>query len=255
MAVGSMDCRPRECPDHRQQIIAMQLERQTAKARWLRADIQPNAPAPDREKTEKRPQSHFVEPYRFETADRAELMQTLQTNRLGDEPGRRLFVAALEFEIGNFLQAAVDTPQPDPPKPQAAPAALERIGEAAAALASLLEAIDDETREPLTQALARSDRYGRSYNQRYLEQLRSELLSVQDACALAPPEEPPAAASEGQLSEPFIVSLAETYRECFEIQPTPAKTGPFYRVARKILEITGLPVRLDQKLLKAVLER
>ena len=231
----------------------MQLERQTAKARWLRADIQPNAPASDREKTEKRPQSHFVEPYRFEAPDRAELMQTLQTNGLGDEPGRRLFVAALEFEIGNFLQAAAEAPQPDPPKPQAAPAALERIGQAAAALAGLLEAIDDKAREPLTEALARSDRYGRGYDQRYLRQVQNELRLLEVACTLPSPAEPTAPSPDEELSTSFVASLAETYRECFEVQPTSTKTGPFNRVARKILALTGLPVRLEQKLLKAAL--
>lgn len=233
----------------------MELEHQTTKSRWLRTAVQPTQPAKDRDGSEKRAESYFVEPYRFEPADRAELLQTLQANRLGDDSGRRLFVDALEFEIGNLLQAAARAPQPSAAPPQGPPADLSRIGQAAAALVDLLQAVDGRTREALTQALTRRDRYVRGYDQRYLRQLQNELDLVQQACALEPPEEPPILASDQRLSERFVASLAETYRECFDIQPTSAKTGPFNRVARKILDLTGLPVRLDQKTLKAALAR
>jgi len=234
----------------------MELERQTAKGRWLRADIPPSEEAEADDEPKKRPRSHFVEPYRFEGPARAELMQTLQATGLGDESSRRLFVAALEFEIGNFLQEAAEIPQPDTARTQLPPSRpLERIGQAAATLARLLETAESKTREALTQALGRSDRYGRGYDQRYLQQLQNELECLQQACALEPPAESHAPVADRRLSEPFVVSLAETYRECFEIQPTSAKTGPFSRVARKILELTGLPVHFDQKLLKAALAR
>ena len=78
---------------------------------------------------------------------------------------------------------------------------------------------------------------------------------LEEACARPPAAQPPAPSPDQQLSESFVASLAETYRECFEVQPTPAKTGPFNRVAQKILALTGLPVHLDQKLLKAVVGR
>lgn len=233
----------------------MELERQTTKSRWLRTALQPAQAGRDRGKSEERPESYFVEPYRFQPTEQAELMQTLQADRLGDEASRRLFIAALEFEIGNFLQAVAEAPQPSRPKPDAAAEALARIGQAAATLAGLLETVHGRTREALIQVLAESDRYGRSYDQRYLQQLQHELELVTQACAVTPPAEPPMAKLDQPLGEPFVATLAETYRECFEIQPTSAKTGPFVRVVRKVLDLTGLPLRLDPKMLKAALAR
>jgi hypothetical protein len=234
----------------------MELEQQTAKAHWLRADVQPREDAPVQDQPVERTQSHFVEPYRFEGAARAELMHTLEASGLGDEPSRRLFVAALEFEIGNLLQQAMPPPEPHRPEPDPVLVALERIGQRASALIGLLEAADSDIRKALTRALGKGDRYRRSYNQRYLQELENELRSLEQACAPErPPTESSAPAADRQFSESFIASLAETYRECFEVQPTIPKTGPFSRVARKILQLTGLPVRFDQKLLKVVLAR
>lgn len=204
---------------------------------------------------------HFVEPVRLDQRQRASLLQALKGLRVGDTFGREIFLAAIEYDLANYQQQAASEP-PAParePAPQPAPGAEdETLGQLAAAIQSVCEqidALDEAARTNLLQDLHQGDRFQRSYDARYLSELRCELELLGQACTstpvAAPSSGPVALSASGRQ---LISRLADAYADCFETKPTTAPDGAFAQLLTHLFQITAIALPTDESALKQALD-
>ena len=142
-----------------------------------------SAPASEQAKT-----SRFLEPYRFNTDGRSSLLRTLEEEKLGDDSSRRLFVAALEYEIGAFRQLEEQAVALAAPPPRATERSgadgLEKMRKAAITLGDLLAQAPERTLDDLQKTLHETDSFCRIYDTRYVKSLRCEVQRVATACEM-----------------------------------------------------------------------
>jgi hypothetical protein len=206
--------------------------------------------------------SPFVAPYRFAAGKRQALLQTLGDEGLGDAASRRLFVAALEYEIGAFRRAypgldpntvpndaAAAVPYPVAVEPAADTLELRSLQVAARGLLTALEAVAAPVDADLLTGLAAADRFARHYDSTYLDCLRAALGHLADACEPPPaPSREVAPAPTTETGRRFVALLAHSYTECFDRAPSSAADDPFARLVQAIARLTGVVVPNDAEI-------
>ena len=233
----------------------MELEQQFTRTRLIRTTGTAKNRSNKSAKPGSQKKSHFVEPYRFDTEKRATLMKTLQECKLGDGEGQRLFVTALEFELGAIRQMSSERTQSAPTAAATAEPQLEAVAQAAHGLQERLGELVPERREQLVRSLTNSDRFKRIYGADYLQELSSELVRLTAACAVDAPVQPISdPQADEETSARFYAMLANAYTECFDQAPSASRSAPFLKVARSVIELTDICVRSDSGFVEACLE-
>lgn len=203
----------------------------------------------------------FVQPYRLSEAQRAEMFAPLEQNGIGDDESRRLFAAALEYDLASCRQltdleddtAPVEGHQAAEQRDEA----IAEIAKTAQRLAQQIEQLEGEASQRLQRGLEDADRFQRSYGEKYLESLRCELLRVAGTGGLpempekTAPHEPPIPDDARR----FILRAADAFEACFELTPTTEPDSAFRTAIEAIVAATGIRVPTDVSSLTRALER
>jgi len=228
---------------------------------WVRDIPSPETkPARSRVKPSSDGKKRFVEPRRLTDPQRKALLAELQAAQVGDAEGRELFAAALEYDLARFQELPLDqkpAPEPSEPKAPEPDATLQRLTEAAGALADRLSNLDEATRETLAAALTQADRFRRGYGTEYLHVIREELLRIAGAAPKkeAPPQpRKPKASPPSESARQFIQRVADAFSDCFEAKPTLEGGGTFATVLKAIINATGVHIPTDPHVLKEILK-
>ncbi len=204
------------------------------------------------ESTQESAMTSFIEPFNFAETERETLEKLLRQQRISDEEGHQLLIAATEYEIALCRDSAAKYAREQPPAaPQQQPGSSDNgdhpVATAATALATLLRQMPEGLRRQITDHLSRTDPLGRDYGEGFLSCLPSELERIAAACAnptpTPTPEEEivdsPAEALPGYMQK-FVLQMAEIYSECLETEPTAESSGPFYRYMECITDYGDL---------------
>ncbi|MFB1486458.1 MULTISPECIES: hypothetical protein [unclassified Thiocapsa] len=259
----------------------------------------PQAEPPDerpRNALKRTKKAHFLEPYRLSESGRAALLACLTDQAVGDPESRELFAAAVEYGIASCRASTKDAPTPalpavstapdthataqNPANPAAMPAPnpsapLLALAETARLLVRRLGALEERSREAITDRLRGSDPFNRVHDQAYLDAVCREVERIAEAASnlldaplaplpVSPPVSPsaatpaPAAAAHpddplGETARRLVRRSADAYEACFE---TKAETGagyPFIPVLRLIAEDAGIALPAEDARLLAVL--
>ena len=202
----------------------------------------------------------FVEPFRFSDSDRADLERMLGKHKAGDGEGRRLLIAATEYEIGLYLDEAVRHPRRKSKIEKARVSAgstdadLQPIASAAVTLVDLLKASSEASQHRIKTSLSASDPLGRDYGDRFLSCLATELERLAESCRQTGEEEVPNPEPLPGFAQTFLHQMREIYTECLEIQPTAAADEPFYQYLNAISEIGGIGAFHTETVLRELLK-
>ena len=193
----------------------------------------------------------FVEPFRFEDNDSSRLERLLEEHAAGDSEGRRLLIAASEYEIGLCLDAGLREATRESEPEIAGPimtkpedSALPPIASAARTLSGLLQASPRETAQRIQAGMSAADPLGRSYGEGFLCCLVTELERLADCCSEGISGDEPCALALPEPMRNFLQQMQDIYTECLEIEPTAAADGTFYQYLSAItalVEIGPLP--------------
>jgi hypothetical protein len=190
--------------------------------------------------------SRFIDPVHLDEHQKSEICKALKRKQVGDEMGRQIFVAAVEYQLSAFSDQLV---RGDIPAPAHAPAprdrALEQIllavEEQARMLSDLLLQIPQPSRPALVRVLTAQDERGRAYDEHYLSELVCEIDRLRNACGtMTAVTETPQPGPDPESSRGFVHQLAGVFSECFEQTPTAAEDGPFRACLMVLEEYTGL---------------
>ncbi|WP_089727665.1 hypothetical protein [Candidatus Thiosymbion oneisti] len=206
--------------------------------------------------------TRFIEPYRFDSEQRAAILSRLQERSIGDEESRSLFVAALEYDLASCgwlttpgqRPATSDHQENDPDLDAAAMAALVETAEK---LVQELANLDTATSLRLQQGLESTDHLRRGDGGDCLETLLGELRRVVNvgrslgrlAGSVAPR---PAYSDEARR---FVLRVADAFEDCFELAPDTRSDSPFPIALDAIVTATDIAVPTDQDALTRILGR
>lgn len=209
------------------------------------------------EKAKKSKGSRFVGATHLDDDQKARIFRALKKNQVGDEIGRQIFIAAVEYQISAFAQSLELRVEPERDASllnAALEKALKAIVEKTRVLSALLRDLPDSARTRLTSTLSTQDRRGRGYDQRYLCELGLEIDRLERACtAAADVAEPDTAGPDPASSRAFVAKLAEIYSECFETAPTAEENGPFRASLQILRDVTGLVIGTEPAFIVQVL--
>jgi hypothetical protein len=228
------------------------------RAYWVRSTIalplDDGKPSPPKRPAGKR----FVEPYRLTDEQRARLVAPLEEKKIGDDEGRTLFAAAMEYDLAG-CRALAETAPTSIPAPPPAPAerdpALSALAAAAQALAEGLAALEPTAAGRLLAGLKEADRFKRDYGADYLDAISGELARIA-AAAEAPvaAPKPPKPAPVPEEAKRFVLRAADAFRDCFEQKPTAQPESPFIVALEAIVAATAIPIPTDPRTLAQILE-
>jgi len=268
---------------------------------WMRTrigrpqpEIQRVAAKPDAKASEAadgRSAKRFVEPFQFDDAQRAAIIETLAGDGVGDDTAREIFVGAIAYDLA-VLKAAAEKPAPEPkqetPDSSAAPAepapkpalvppvpSVHPLAGAARALAVEIGGLSEQDRQRLGEALRTSDPFGRPHDASYLTAVLAEIQRIAEAAERIAPSPPETAPAPGPAekkpvlvrarpkppSEPsaaaiaFIRHAASVYEQCFDAAPTAKASDPFAHVLAAIAKATGIPLPRQAQVLRQALEK
>ena len=233
----------------------------------------------------------FVEPFQFDDAQRAAIIETLAGDNIGDDTAREIFVGAIAYDLA-VLKAAAEPPAPEPkqeaPTASAAPAepapkpalvapvpSVPPLAGAARALAAEIGGLSEQDRQRLGEALRASDPFGRPHDANYLTAVLAEIQRIAEAAdriAPSPAEtapapgpaekkpapvrmrpKPPSAPSPAAIA--FIRHAASVYEQCFDTAPTAKASDPFAHVLAAITKAAGVPLPRQTQALRQALEK
>ncbi len=197
--------------------------------------------------------SGFVEPYQPDAEQRSAIRRVLDELDISDDEGRRIFMLALEYEIGAFQQVVLEHLEPVEETVPAADEGLGDIAQTAKQLLELLDAASAETSTRILQSMADADIFNRIADTRYLASLRCEIDRLACACERGMSSDHRPRNPADEAGRRFIDMLANIYSECFEAKPTPEPSEPFARILGTIVEQTALPVRFDEGFVREIL--
>jgi len=210
--------------------------------------------------------SRFVDPCHFSPEDKAALEQLLADAGIGDDEGRKLFVTAVEFEVGGLRSAlrketesAAQIPAPVVQHPPSkAQIELLQLGQSAAHFKSLLESTHKTARQRLGDMLSASDPFGREHGPGYLQHLAVELERISRACeGLEPVAEPEPATPEpviGPIAGKLVRQVARIYDECLEADPEKGGVETLAAVLGLIAGCTQLAIPAQKDVILDVLK-
>jgi hypothetical protein len=263
----------------------------------------PDAPPPNALKRTKK--AHFLEPYRLSESARAALLGCLTDRAIGDPESRELFAAAVEYGIASCRASTKETratekpvaaTKPDVPpvekpaartaaKPSLAPAmepppksnaTFSALAETGLLLVRELRALDDRSREAISDRLRASDPFDRVHDQAYLDAICREVERIVEAASVvldapkpAPPVSPPVSPSLaapapaapphpedpiGATARRLVRRIADAYEACFETKAETDAGYAFIPVLRLIAEDAGITLPAQDARLLAVLQ-
>ncbi len=211
--------------------------------------------------------SRFVDPCHFGPQDKAALEELLADAGIGDDEGRKLFVTAVEYEVGSLRpalqQEAESAPPPAPAPvvehpPSKAQIELLQLGQSAAQLKTLLAGTHKTARKRLCEILSATDPFGREHGAAYLEHLELELGRISAACAESEPAAEPEStirkAVPGATAGKLIKQVARIYDECLEADPGENDAQALIAVLRLIRDCTGLPIPCEPEAVQGLLD-
>jgi hypothetical protein len=249
--------------------------------------------------------AHFLEPYRLSESARAALLACLTEQAVGDPESRELFAAAVEYGIARCRASTKEPRAAEKPvaatkpdvrpveKPDAQPAAkpavtpaTEPTPESNAPFAALAEtgrllvrglgALDDRSREAISDRLRASDPFDRAHDQAYLDAVCREVERIVEAASVlldapkpSPPVSPPVSPSVatpaaaapphpedpiGETARRLVPRIADAYEACFEIKAETDAGYAFITVLRLIAEDAGITLPAEDARLLAVLQ-
>jgi hypothetical protein len=208
--------------------------------------------------------SRFVGATHLDEKQKLDIEKELKRRRIGDEMGRQIFVAAVEYQISAFADQLVrsdDAPRAKPP-PRPRDRALEQIliavEEQARLLSELLLQVPKPSMPQLARVLAAQDERGRNYDEGYLCELGGEIDRLRRACsAMTSIEEPmdtaPDTGPDPETSSGFVRKLAGIFAECFEQDPNAAADGPFRACLEVLDQMTPYVIGHDPDFLSRIL--
>lgn len=260
----------------RTEVPSMRLEENITNPRLLRkrqakpavpgsASVQseprpdPESASPPEPKLAAVPVSHFVTPTHLDDSKKKALLKRLKRAKVGDETGRQIFVAALEYQLTELANdvaghhARLAAAEPDP-----AADALTRLDAAIAQLVDLIENLPDEARARLAGFLEDRDPYKRGYGPGWFEALSAEFGRLRDAVehAGADGDEPCINHDlDSAISVAFLARLSGVFDECFDASPDASPRGPFATAVKALCEVVGLKLDCHAELLTEALEK
>lgn len=214
----------------------MRLEHQITHPRLLRKAARGDGPAKATagDAADGRKASRFVDATLIDQERKAAILSALQQRQIGDELGREIFVAAVEYQLTAFAHhlasAPLPTPEPDP--------GLQVAAERAQAFVSLLEHLPEKARRLLAERLAETGEGRQTAGQDRLCELGCEIAHLERACRSAAEAPQPAAGPELEL----VGQLARAFAACFEETPSAAPDGAFATTLQVLVEQTGLAI-------------
>jgi hypothetical protein len=227
---------------------------------WVRRGLSPSAGKERASASRAKGGKRFVEPYRLSDAQRAVILGHLEEQGVGDPESRRLFAAAMEYDLAG-CQVLVEPPgAAREPAPQPGPndEALAALAETARSLADQLSRFDAQTAQRLRQGLGETDRFKRTYGEGYLSCLRQELLRIGSACEADTPRREVAAERAPEVNEVarrFVARAASAFGECFELKASSEQGSPFTQALEAIAAATGMRFPADQRTLADILHQ
>lgn len=189
--------------------------------------------------------SRFVEPYQINADQRLVIKRLLDNLDISDEEGRRLFMLALEYELGTYQQVVIEHLQQPLEVAEPTEEKLGEIAKAAEQLSNLLNTASDETRSNILEGMTGADIFNRIADTGYLRSLQCELDRLAAACDLGLESSRQQQGPLTDASRKFITMLANIYIQCFEAAPTPGSDEPFSHILNTVVEQAGLQVRTD----------
>jgi hypothetical protein len=224
---------------------------------WVRTGISPSTAGDQAARSGSPGGKRFLQPYRLSDAQRAEMLAPLEAMGVGDEASRQLFAAALEYDLascpGLAGAAAVGARRERQQTTAEKDAAIAEIAMAAQRLAQQLEHLEGAASARLQRAMEDADRFRRSYDARYLDSLRCELLRLASTGEQThrPPREPPVSAEARR----FVLRAADAFAACFELTPTTEPGSAFRTAIAAVVTATGIRVPTDDGSLARLFER
>jgi len=218
-----------------------------------------------RSKSKGRPgDSRFVGATHLDEKQKLDIEKELKRRRIGDEMGRQIFVAAVEYQLSAFadqLQTSDETPRTEPPPPprdRALEQILIAVEEQARLLSELLLQVPKPSMPQLARVLTAQDERGRNYDEGYLCELGGEIQRLRRACNAMtgieePPDTDPETDPDPETSGAFVRKLAGIFAECFEQDPTAAADGPFRTCLEVLDQMTPYVIGHDPDLLSRIL--
>jgi len=203
--------------------------------------------------------SRFVGATHLDERQKADIGKALKRRRIGDEMGRQIFVAAVEYQLSAFADQLM---RPDQPEAEAPPPARDRaleqillaVEEQARLLSELLLQVPKPSMPDLARILSAQDERGRDYDERYLCELGGEIDRLRRACtAMTTVEAVQEKEPDPETSTDFVRKLGGIFAECFEQEPTAAEDGPFRACLEVLEETTGYVIGHDPKFLSRVI--
>ncbi len=240
--------------DLRMQVDRYVVSIQPKPARLIRAPLLGISSSSDEERPhdQESAASHFVEPYHTDPDQRSVIRRVLEELDISDEEGRRIFLLALEYEIGAFQQVILE--HLDPLETTATDnEQMAHIATAAKQLSDLLIGAGDQTKANILKGMAHADIFNRIADNRYLASLECEIDRLACACETRIETERRRQEPSNQASRRFIKMLANIYSECFETKPRCESDEPFAVILRVVVEQTELPVRFDESFVRQTL--
>jgi hypothetical protein len=188
------------------------------------------------------------------------VLAALEEQGLGDAESRRLFAAALEYDLAGSAAIAEPGAEPEPlpgAKPGGTPDTLAEMGRAARTLAERLAGLEAAAAQRLGRGLQEADPFRRGYPDHYFCSLQRELERIA-AVALAAEDPQPQAPAKPSVSEEarrFVLGVADAFLDCFELSPTAGPDAPFPAVIEAIRGVTGVHIPADPDTLADILRQ
>ncbi len=206
--------------------------------------------------------ARFIQPQFFEPEQLTAIGGLLDRMAISDDEGRRVFIIALEYELAEYEKQRAEQPADEMPatvasEPEtAADPGLADLAESANGLLEQLQVLPPASADTLRARLQEGDPYRRRYPEQYLPALAQELERLVDACTDAAPTTgaSPSAPTLGGADRRFVLAVAEAFEECFETDPAADDGAALLRILQQVVESCRLPLRLDQSLLRELLQ-
>jgi len=222
---------------------------------------QPEAGAPAKGTPKgKATDSRFVGATHLDEKQKLDIERALKQRRIGDDMGRQIFIAVVEYQLSAFADQLMRSDGPNVetvprPRDRALEQILLAVEEQARLLSELLLQVPRPSMPELARVLTAQDERGRAYDEGYLCELGGEIDRLRRACnAMTTTEETQETGPDPETSVGFVSKLAGIFAECFEQEPTAAEDGPFRACLEVLDEMTDYVIGHEPGFLSRILD-
>jgi len=203
--------------------------------------------------------SRFLDPVHLSERQKLDIGRSLKKKGIGDEMGRQIFIAAVEYQLSAFADQLVQREAPQiehPPRDRALDQILLAVEEQARLLAELLLQVPKPSRSSLARAIAEQEKKGCLDGAADLDELGDRIDRLRRACnqmTSSGEVQTQPAGPEPKANLELVRKLAGAFAECFEQVPTAAEDGAFRTCLAVLDEATDLAIGYEPDFLSRVL--